>query len=119
MNSKPNRMAIAMLSLGAMVLAGSGIALAAPQPKDNQVVQYNDLNLGTRAGVHELANRIQDAAWQVCLTVAPPSSTAPGNLANSQCQAEVVKEAVNQVNNPDLAEMFPAAPAAGDDLTSD
>jgi UrcA family protein len=119
MNRKPNRITLAALGVGAMLFAGCGIALAAPQPDDNAMVQYNDLNLSTQSGVHELADRIKDAAWQVCLNVAPPHATGPSDIANTRCQEEVSREAVNRVNNPALAEMFPAAPPAGDYLMSD
>lgn len=127
MNGKRNRSdtvapLAAVVGLGAMMFAGGGIALAASQPNgpnENEVVHYNDLNLATPAGVHELANRIEHAAWEVCMDVVPPGSTGPSNIANTRCQEEVVKEAVDRVNNPALAEMFPTAPPAGDDLTSD
>jgi UrcA family protein len=111
----------AALSLGAMVLGASGIALAAPEstPQSNEVVHFNDLNLSTPSGVQELASRIQNAAWQVCMAVAPPSATGPSNIANAQCQQTVVKETVDKVNNPALSSMFPAAPIDEDDLSSD
>jgi UrcA family protein len=118
---KVNRVRAAALTLGAMIFVGSGIALAAPQsaPQPDEVVRFGDLNLATPAGVHELANRIQTAAWQVCMNVVPPSSTGPGNIANAQCQETLVKETVDKINNPALTEMFPVAPPTGDDLTSD
>ncbi|HEY4339832.1 MAG TPA: UrcA family protein [Steroidobacteraceae bacterium] len=111
----------AALSLGAMVLGASGIVLAAPAstPASNEIVHYNDLNLSTPSGVQELASRIQNAAWQVCMDVAPPAATGPSNIANAQCQQTVVKETVDKVNNPALSSMFPAAPTADDNLSSD
>jgi UrcA family protein len=111
----------AALSLGAMVLGASGIVLAAPAPTpaSNEIVHYNDLNLSTPSGVQELASRIQNAAWQVCMDVAPPAATGPSNIANTQCQQTVVKETVDKVNNPALSSMFPAAPTADDNLSSD
>jgi UrcA family protein len=113
----------AALSLGAIVLGASGIALAAPAsaptPHANEVVHFNDLNLSTPSGVRELASRIQSAAWEVCMDVAPPAATGPSNIANAQCQQTVVKETVDKVNNAALSSMFPAAPTADDNLSSD
>ena len=106
----------AALTLGGLMFAGSGIALAQSQP--DEVVHFNDLNLNTPAGVHELASRIETAAWQVCMDVVPPSSTGPGNIAKTRCQETVTKETVDKVNIPALTSMFQAVPV-DDDLTSD
>ena len=115
-NSVRKAMPLAALTLGSIMFAGSGIALAQSQP--DEVVHFNDLNLSTPAGIHELANRIETAAWQVCVDVIPPSSTGPGNLANTRCQQTVTKETVDKVNIPALSSLFQAVPV-DDTLTSD
>ena len=106
----------AALALGGVMCASSGIALA--QSQSDEVVRFNDLNLNTPAGIHELANRIETAAWQVCVDVIPPRSTGPSNIANTRCQEAVTKETVDKVNIPALTSMFEAVPV-DDNLTSD
>jgi UrcA family protein len=105
----------ATLGLGAVMLAGSG--LASPTPVPDEVVQYNDLDTTTAVGVQELASRIQTAAWQACLVAVPPSSTGPSQIANFKCQQDVIKQTVDQINIPALNEMFPNADNA--DVVSD
>jgi UrcA family protein len=107
MNRKLNRLMIAAplaaaVGVGAMLAAGPGRALATPQP---EVVQYGDLNMTTAAGVQELSHRIRNAAWQVCMELTPPS-TGPASIDNVRCQDTLVKEAVDQINNPTLTMMF-------------
>ena len=69
-------------------------------------VRYSDLDLSTPNGVHTLYNRIQNAAWAVCLDIVPP--TGPTFSENLKCRQTLVEYAVLQVNNRALSALLPA-----------
>ena len=109
MNTKLHRLktaapAAAMVGLGALLFAGAGTALAAPESAG--VIQYRDLNTQTPAGVQELSDRIHQAAWDYCLKVTPPSAS-PRSIDNLRCQEAVIDEALAKIDNPMLTRMFP------------
>lgn len=113
MNRNFNRIATAVsisvaLGLGASAFAGSALSATARQPRD--VVQYGDLNIATPAGLQTLSNRIENAAWQVCLQLVPPNN-GPSSIANVQCRESLTLAAVAKVHNPALTSMF-----AGDEV---
>jgi len=59
-------------------------------------VSYNDLDLGTRAGAHELRARVRDAAHDICATLA---SRYPIQMANSEpCFKKAVGSGMNRAN---------------------
>jgi UrcA family protein len=116
MNGKLHRLMSAapagvVLGLGAMMLAGSGTALAASPP--DPVVQYGDLNTGTPAGVQELADRVRKAAWDYCLQDMSMSEE-PSLIYNLQCREAVIGEALAKINNPMLNQKFPGVHAEDD-----
>jgi UrcA family protein len=101
-----------VLGLGAMMVAGAGTALAASAP-DTVVVQYGDLNTGTPAGVQELADRVQKAAWDYCLNTLSLSEE-PSLIDNLQCREAVIGETLAKINNPLLNQKFPGVRAEDD-----
>ncbi len=94
----PARVAVLAFSL----LAGSlGVAHAAPaQDLPQVVVSYDDLDLSSSEGAHELYRRIASAAREVC-----PYADAReiGQLAlNRSCRNAAISRAVRDINSPQL-----------------
>jgi UrcA family protein len=109
MNGKLHRLitaapAAVALTVGAMMLAGSGTALAASAP--DAVIQYGDLNTATPVGVQKLADRVRKAAWDYCLQNMSLSEE-PSLIDNLQCREAVIGEALAKINNPMLNQEFP------------
>lgn len=68
------------------------------------VVKYSDQTLATREGVDHLYRRIMSAARQVC----PDSSIRDLDAARltEQCRNAAIARAIQQINNPELAELY-------------
>ena len=104
MNTKLN--SFFTVSACAVALLASA-ALFAQTPSDTdkaqpaKVVRYSDLDLSSSVGIHTLYQRIQDAAWRVCLDVVPPHN-GQGGIENIKCRQTLIDVAVAQVNKPAL-----------------
>ncbi|MDE3106420.1 MAG: UrcA family protein, partial [Acidobacteriota bacterium] len=85
-----------------------GTAVAAPE--NSGVIPYGDLDTRTHAGVEQLSARVHQAAWDYCLTAAPPTA-GPAGIQNVRCQQAVIDEAVAKINNPRLTQMNSGAHA--------
>lgn len=82
------------------VLAALGIGapcFAAGQPDPSVVVNYADLDVSTAAGARALYQRIEHAAWRVCLLTGPTIG-----IENVRCRHELIDAAVSDVNAPAL-----------------
>lgn len=91
--------AFTVLSVGAVISAGSAQAATADAP--SLKVRYADLNLSTEEGSRVLYARIVAAARRVC---------APDDIrdlhaynAASACREQAIAQAVRDVNSPMLA----------------
>jgi UrcA family protein len=82
------------------VLAALGIGapcFAASQSEPSVVVNYADLDLSTTEGARALYQRIQHAAWRVCLLI-----DATSGIENVRCRQYLRDTAVADVNAPAL-----------------
>jgi len=97
-------------SLAAAMLTGAASA-ATPSEAPSVSVKYADLDLSTDQGLHVLYRRIVAAAGEVC----------PQWLSNNihsadqarACRKAAIARAVEQLNNPQLAEMAAKQPDHG------
>jgi len=87
------------LGLASVSHAGTEIQLRADEP--SAVVRYSELDLSSDSSVHALYNRIQDAAWRVCVREVLPDS-APNIIDNRNCRQTLVDSAVDQIDQPAL-----------------
>jgi UrcA family protein len=102
-----NRLARVTLAMCASTVfaVGTMSASAGTPPADvpRVIVDYSDLNLATEHGAHRLYQRISTAARQVC----PPDTSVGARVASiaRQCVSDAIARAVNEVNNPRVAEL--------------
>lgn len=102
--------AIAAATLGLVAT----VSQAAARPGEHvaqHVVRYADLNLGSRAGVDQLYQRIVTAAHGVCGTDQAFSLTA--QVESRQCAEQAIARAVATVDNPALSNRYRDSVGAG------
>jgi UrcA family protein len=108
----PFRRSLALAGACAALLVTT-LSVAAPSSDEvpSVRVRYDDLNLGTTAGVAVLYRRISFAAREVC----PGSDSRDLNLLyrSERCRAQAIARAVTQVNNPQLASLHAAHMSRG------
>jgi UrcA family protein len=73
-------------------------AQAQPPGNPGVVVRWSDLDLATSAGVQTLYQRIQSAAWSVCLK----EVSRPATLEVVLCRHALVDDTVQRINEPHL-----------------
>ena len=91
--------------VASLVLSGPLSAQQDPHAVPSKTVRYSVFDLSTPRGVHTLYERIQNAAWALCLDIVPP--TGPTFSEKLKCRRSVVEAAVAQVNNPALSALLP------------
>jgi UrcA family protein len=82
----------------------SPYAYGEPNPVSSKTVTYEDLNVGSSAGVTALYQRIHSAAKQVC-EVDGDRNLATRHEAHT-CQSKAEAEAVALVNSPALTSYY-------------
>ena len=95
--------AIAAATLG-LFASGSQAAVRPGEHVAQHVVRYADLNLGSRAGVDQLYQRIVAAAHSVCGTDQAFSLTA--QVDSRQCSERAIARAVATIDNPALSNRY-------------
>lgn len=90
-----NRCLVACLALAFTSASVSSICLADPSGEATLLVQYDDLDLSTPAGLKALNRRIVRAADRACLEASAP---APGEQADSPCIADAIASAHSQIS---------------------
>ena len=103
-HTTPIAFAALLFTAGTAIWLQVGIPVASAAPAPSIKVRYDDLNLGTSAGVEELYRRIKGAAEIVCR-----QEMYPVDLAFAPrwrlCYDEAVADAVGKVNNTQLTAM--------------
>jgi len=106
------RRSLAVAGAFAALAVTTGSFAAAPSEERPSVkVRYDDLNLTTTAGVNALYRRISHAASQVCPDIYSRDLTV--SAAGRRCRASAIAEAVQTVNNPQLALVHAAHTSRG------
>ena len=105
MNAKRNVGLVLTTLVASLVLCGPLSAQDRAHAVPSKTVRYSDLDLTTPHGIHTLYERIQNAAWALCLDIVPP--TGPTFSENLKCRRTLVEAAVVQVNNPALSALLP------------
>ncbi len=95
---------IAAATLGLFASVSQAAAVPPGEQAAQHVVRYADLNLGSRAGVDQLYQRIVAAAHRVCGTDQAFSLTA--QVESRQCAERAIARAVAAVDNPALANRY-------------
>jgi UrcA family protein len=95
---------LATVTLSSVLSLAHAAPVADPQ---SRVVRYDDLNLGTSAGVEALYRRIKEAARDVC---GEPTVTGSHLVTETwkDCVAGAVRHAVLTVNQPTLTTYYAA-----------
>ena len=109
--SRP-KITLLMVLCGLVGATASGAISAASVADDvpRQVVRYSPDTLNTDTGVRSLYHRIVKAAEQVC-PVTPGRHFITAAIA--ECRAQAVARAVQQIDNPRLAELHAANSRSG------
>jgi UrcA family protein len=93
----------------AVMLTSAGLpSLAQAFVQDDvrsETVRFDDLNLGTTAGLQALYVRIQNAARDVCGQADLPGSRV-ASAAWKDCVSDSVHQAILKVNNPSLTAYY-------------
>ena len=107
MNRRRTRAFVAAVTLAGLTLIGTASLAhaAAPASTDSVVVRFDDLNLGTQAGLQALYRRIQNAARSVCGSPDVLGSHIASE-AWKDCVSESVHDAILKVNRPSLTAYY-------------
>jgi UrcA family protein len=100
------RAAAMAAAFAAMTVATTSFAAPVSGDAPSIAVRYDDLNLGTTAGVNALYHRIRNAASQVCPR--PYTHDVKAFDDSRRCQASAIAEAVHSVNSSQLAALHAA-----------
>ena len=103
-----NRCFAAFLALLFASITVSSACFAQPNGQARLLVQYDDLDLSTPAGVKALHRRIEVAANRVCPDVSGPS---PGVQVDLGCKADALASARAQVPSAVAQQKFGKSPA--------
>ncbi len=107
MNIKRAKTVARVAALAILASAGAPSLAKAVVASDvrSEVVRFDDLNLGSQAGVHALYARIESAAREVC---GPAESTALGVAAAlwRDCVSASLHDAVLKVKHPALTAYY-------------
>jgi UrcA family protein len=87
----------ALALVAALDVSSPGYAQSSSAPP-SVIVRYGDLDLSSPAGVRSLYERIQHAAWRVCLRSDPNAR----GIESMKCRQAAVGAAVGKVNRPAL-----------------